>query len=679
MAYFNIKSIINFKYYDYIKADVETKSQVLTDHELYWNPSGYNPVGYTEESDNPLNYYILTKATANNSADALTEDYVQGNAYNFLVKAFTNNYRIPPSSLNSYIVEIYKEFDRQQGKTFTKYRLPKGGNTFSGGRGINVPNTSPDFYDNIPVMGVLPFNARGFLKLQDHNNNTISLGEKDILVRRLRHNDIEDWDEVFSNYITDIASHSGNVIIYTPENQHYTNLSAEGGTFTNLTVTNETLLSGETRIDGSTYIQDLYVEHFSLQSGVGFPSLIVQNETSLSGIIEIDGSTSVSGPTTLDGSTFINDLYINNSEDEYVSLSSYLESATNHVIDSSLTVNIGSDIRVGDAVHNKTYPAGTKIEDILRDILIVRYCTENYTVLPNFTQTINKWYIETGDNIQIEIANGNEVTDGTVFCDGYITYNAGPHGPVKQGTVAVNGNTSGLIWDLDARTAVYSFAKENTNNGGTNITFGRFACSYPEGTLNNSAVLIIDSKGCYNGLPPENSDLATTWQTNAEGKGYGTAPGATVDALGNTLKSCKSKTYSAGSLTSSITLKYPLFYKTSTSDINTVDSLDNRNPVISGTVNGFTRVAHTTSLNNVSLPVNTKTLLLVVKGSVTSASITSNGFTSAFTGYSVLNVSNPVHYWNNSSKNISGYKVYKFSWPNTDLVQPNTTITIKIS
>lgn len=654
MAYFNINSVINFKYYDYIKSNTNSVSELLRDTEVYWNPrEGTNPKGYSSTLDGKsLNYYILTKASVNDTA--LSEDYILGNAYNLFMKGFSNSLKESPSTINTYVVEIYKDYD-ERGKEIVKYRLPKGGKT----SGKLPANTDPKFYDNIPVYGVVPINMRGALQLQDVNGHTISLGEKDIVVRRLNHNDIEDFDEVFNKYLTSATSSPGsNFIIYTPDNQNLKELYAN------------------------------YIDTSILN--------ITDGQLSGTGQFSWDGSVNISGTTTFTGPTYIQDLYTYSEDGDEISLTDYINTVSVPVINSSLKIDIGEELKVGGAVNGYEYETGTKIETILRDILQTRYCTQSYTTLPSFSVDSGySYHLADGTTL----SSGNEICDGSILCDFSITYNPGGkegeiHGPrmnVKIGddNSFVSTHGGGVI----SKTIQFNNVNATLSNTTVSVS-SSVKCECPNGTISNGASLIIDSKNCYNGLPgslTENKQLAVTWSSNIQGKGYGkgeyNSAAGKFDAAGNELM--YNTGWTENLKPANISLNYPMFYKTflkgndGAIPVLTDKEFDgaSRTQTFTGTatlVNGWSKRTNVATISNVSLQAGTKYMYIVVRGytRISSCQITSNNFTSAFSGHEKLATSLKVHYWNNQNKEISGYSTFRLTWPDTNLVEQGTTVTI---
>ena len=166
---FNVKSIIDIRYYDYIQGGYSGR-------EMTKDPAVYDPIdGLSGRyQTNPLNRLIFVKAQEDD--DLLPYDYIvnPGHIYTLFLKTFTNDVTVMPSTINSWIVEAYKT-KNSRGQTITAYRLPGEGDELSELKQL-ITNTSASFYDEIPVMGIIPFNARGFL----HDGQ---FGEQDILVR----------------------------------------------------------------------------------------------------------------------------------------------------------------------------------------------------------------------------------------------------------------------------------------------------------------------------------------------------------------------------------------------------------------------------------------------------------------------------------------------------------------
>ena len=325
-----------------------------------------------------------------------------------------------------------------------------------------------------------------------------------------------------------------------------------------------------------------------------------------------------------------------------------------------------------------------------------RFCTEAYTE-PSF-RIASVSYIHDGDTL---VNNKSEIRQ--IPYDVSYTINAeytANYGPMKDVSLYTkSGSTYSIVdgtWTNNEtqrkKTKVVNASFRNT--GETKISAPTYYCSYPDGTYDASAKLIIDSKGCYNGYPEnETSTVSITWKDNASGKGYGKVAASSpvtanmlTDRLGNTIISCKGKNTSSTYLSatpSSITLVKPLFYQAMTTVDNGANAantvFDGRSSTIDNSViNGWTRITATKTLSNIVLPEGTRWFYIVAPYSngIANATITSQGFTSAFSGYSKLERTIPVHYINNLSTSISGYATYKFEWPVTDLVGPDTTITV---
>lgn len=662
-GFFNVKSIIDIRYYDYIQGG-------HTGREMTSDPAVYDPVdGLSGRyQTNPLNRLIFVKAQEDD--DLLPYDYIvnPGHTYTLFLKTFTNDVTVMPSTINSWIVEAYKTED-SRGATITAYRLPGEGEELNELKQL-ITNTSASFYDEIPVMGIIPFNARGFL----HDGQ---FGEQDILVRRLNHKDISDWDEA----IADITGGGSG------ESEYPLRAS-----FSHIDVSIRSNLKGFTYIDNLKVLHnDQYIDLETLINDVvDIPEYVVTPEFSY---------LTVSGDSSLKGHTYIDDLYIKERGNTYTSIFELINSGsgttTDAVLTRDLSVNVSSD-SIGGIPNNTLFEAGTTLEQIIRDLLMERFCTEAYTE-PSF-RIASVSYIHDGDTL---VNNKSEIRQ--IPYDVSYTINAeytANYGPMKDVSLYTkSGSTYSIVdgtWTNNEtqrkKTKVVNASFRNT--GEIKISAPTYYCGYPDGTYDASAKLIIDSKGCYNGYPEnETSTVSITWKDNASGKGYGKVAASSpvtanmlTDRLGNTIISCKGKNTSSTYLSatpSSITLVRPLFYQAMTTvdnGANAADTVfDGRSSTIDNSViNGWTRIIATKTLSNIVLPEGTRWFYIVAPYSngIANATITSQGFTSAFSGYSKLERTIPVHYINNLSTSISGYATYKFEWPVTDLVGPDTTITV---
>lgn len=608
-GFFNVKSIIDIRYYDYIQGGYSGR-------EMTKDPAVYDPVDGLNGryQTNPLNRLIFVKAQEDD--DLLPYDYIinPGHTYNIFLKTFTNDVTVMPSTINSWIVEAYKT-ENSRGEKITAYRLPGEGEDLNELKQL-ITNTSASFYDEIPVMGIIPFNARGFL----HNGQ---FGEHNILVRRLNHKDISDWDDA----ISDISAGSGSGEY--PLRANFSHID----------------VSVRSNLRGFTYIDDLYIK-------------------------EPQGTNYVS----------IYDLIHESSQTETVDAS----------LSEDLTVSISND-NIGSIVNGTTFPKGTALEQIIRDLLIERFCTESY--IEPVCSIISTSYKHNGTILSStsELRSPEAVIEFEVNLKFVANY-----GPMKDVSIYFKSAENGRYilepteWnvDNDTRSMTKTITGRIIENRNLKIQAQTYYYTYPDGTLDTDAKLIIDSKNCYNGYPLNNEDtVSVTWKDNSIGKGYGKAPvgqaESTVDKLGNTIISCRGKNHIAIQ-PGSVTMVKPIFYKAMNTDINVTNLttvFDNRSGNInSSLINGWTRKATSKTLTNIPLPQGTAYFYIVAPYSnINSVTITSQGFTSTFTGYSKLSKGIPVHYVDNNETVISDYNTYKFTWPETDLVGADTTITINFN
>ena len=381
------------------------------------------------------------------------------------------------------------------------------------------------------------------------------------------------------------------------------------------------------------------------------------------------------------------------------------------VLSNDLTVQLEND-SLGAIFSGQTYPAGTSLEQILLDLLQERFCDSEY-VLPDFrcTNTIYK----TEDNLTIS-ANHEVVHRNINYQSIYqYTANDGPLKNLKFYKKSGNNYTELTDWgrnwersylDSEMRIGTPDTSGVISNSGNlSSLQAPTVYYAYPIGTLDNSALLKIDSKGCYNGYPKDGEVVSSIWKDNPEKKGYGVkkandanaAAGEKLrDANGNPICSCAdriSEKIAPGVIPAKITLKYPVFYTTMTTwPSETFDSsiFDGRQRTIPS--GGYTLSGggytwnvvqyNSTCLKDISLPVGTRYMIVVVSANKTiqSATITSQGFTSVFSSYTELTRDNAisVHYVDDLDYAMST-KTYKFEWPSTDLVGADTTITINLN
>lgn len=421
---------------------------------------------------------------------------------------------------------------------------------------------------------------------------------------------------------------------------------------------------------------------------------------------------------------------LNSGDNSYIIDSS--TSSGEDVLTKKLVVDLGPDESLGSVFTGQEYPVGTPIETILFDLLQKRYCEEEY-VLPDFKCISTKYTTS-----QNEIVTSNfEVLGNPVTFTCKYEYDAND-GPLKSGSVQFSINNSTIntswrgrdwtnSWDILVNTETRkveeleitgTYPKTLGNNEGvTVLQVPSVYYNYNEGSLDNSARLKIDSKGCYNGYPKNGERVSSIWADNKDKIGYGQVPvdgpstsieEKTTDASGNLIISCFGPTGAdpmgdqiyddmpASVIPTKINLKYPVFYYIGYNAPTITDNetiFDDRNSSISPAGYNFqpsdaqgdtwqVKQYSTTCMKNIALGAGTKYIWLVTPKTISSVSITSQGFTSVFRGYTELTNSSEklyVHYIDNLDKEIQGYHTYKFEWPDTDLVGSDTTITVNFN
>lgn len=521
---FNINTIVDFRYYDYVSVSNIDGKPMLGDTTVY------NKSVSSSRAGKPINRLIITKASSDQGEQAYSEDY--GSGFNLFIKGYTQDWNETPYLIGtSYIVEAKKELKNlnnpEEGHKIV-YGLP-GRFDFNDGQ---LSTSDEKIYD-YPVMGIFPMNVRGLLNIPDPQTGKANshLGERDIIVRPIFHRDVTDWDATFDKYINKVIDKEG-YIVYSPDH-----LTVE-----DLTVNRNANVSGDCQLNN----------------------------------------------LNADGSTYLKDLYVTDPEnpDQYVPFAKTVK----HTITQDLHVDLGSNV-VGGAIDQYEYPADTSIEEILRDILIVRYCTSEYKQPSiNFT-------LKATDPLGRTISSGQEVRKSQIKFTVTATYDPkvteySIHGNNYTWWNALKniqiGDSHSFDWSSSPevhREDVYAETRDMSNG---QSWIKEISYSIPEGTVENGARLIIDSKGDYNGV------YGITYSSNINRHGYSVKQASSYNNAENPKDKdgCVLSTWQSITQTQRLTWTsiYKMFWKASTStqkeEIGIIDnkrngweSLNNQNNI----------------------------------------------------------------------------------------------------